>query len=268
MTLHAGSACINNPAERADLELRHACHTCAVPSGVLAPGPPIGRRIGDSAFVARGSGDAALAAGRRKHATVVERRSSRAGTGNQQRISAHALAATGGSEGHAWATTIISRFRPVRQSAGGRTLSVHPVCRRRAGFACAITQRHQSPGRAGADRPQIPALRLSRTWWSPIHCWISWARRSFRRTRFSFTGPPGTARPASRSACCAFIRTRCYLPYAVEVDGQVISLYDPVVHQQLDRTITHSGSALGAVPAALHRGGRRADSQHAGIAPG
>ena len=40
-------------------------------------------------------------------------------------------------------------------------------------------------------------------------CWTNWVRRSFRRTRSSFTGPPATAKPAWRSACCGSIRTRC-----------------------------------------------------------
>ncbi len=66
------------------------------------------------------------------------------------------------------------------------------------------------------------------------YCWTNSVRRSFRKTRSSFMGLPATARPAWRKECCAFITDAVLLPYAVEVDNQIISLYDPVVHQKLD----------------------------------
>jgi predicted ATPase with chaperone activity len=47
-------------------------------------------------------------------------------------------------------------------------------------------------------------------------------------------GPTATEKPASPSACCGCIDDAVLIPYAVEVDGQVISLYDPVVHQPLE----------------------------------
>jgi hypothetical protein len=62
-------------------------------------------------------------------------------------------------------------------------------------------------------------------------------------------GPTGNGKTSLAERMLRVYQDAVLMPYAVEVDNQVISLYDPV-------------------PAALHRGGRRVDPQHAGIAPG
>ena len=46
------------------------------------------------------------------------------------------------------------------------------------------------------------------------------------------------------------------MPYAVEVDGHIITLFDPVVHRN-SRSRRPAGSALGGVRASVHHGGRR-----------
>jgi hypothetical protein len=47
-------------------------------------------------------------------------------------------------------------------------------------------------------------------------------------------GPTGNGKTSLAERMLRVYSDTVYLPYAVEVDGQVISLYDPVVHQKID----------------------------------
>ena len=58
------------------------------------------------------------------------------------------------------------------------------------------------------------------------------------------------------------------VPYAVEVDGHIITVFDPVVHRTVPSRRRAARSALGGVRAALHHRGRRAFGCHAGAAAG
>ena len=89
-------------------------------------------------------------------------------------------------------------------------------------------------GGQGSHRSQDAAHRPFRTWLSPTTCSINSVRPSFRRTPSSFTAPPETERPAWRRRMLRVYQDAILIPYAVEVDNQIISLYDPVVHQPLD----------------------------------
>jgi len=43
-------------------------------------------------------------------------------------------------------------------------------------------------------------------------------------------------RPASRNGCCRVYQDAILVPYAVEVDRQIIQLYDPVAHEAIQNT--------------------------------
>jgi len=59
-------------------------------------------------------------------------------------------------------------------------------------------------------------------------------------------GPTGNGKTSLAERMLRVYSDTVYLPYAVEVDGQVISLYDPVVHQQVetDETLVDARWAL------------------------
>ncbi len=62
-------------------------------------------------------------------------------------------------------------------------------------------------------------------------------------------GPTGNGKTSLAERMLRVYQDAVLMPYAVEVDNQVISLYDPVVHQKLDIDDPDSGSALGACAA-------------------
>jgi predicted ATPase with chaperone activity len=57
-------------------------------------------------------------------------------------------------------------------------------------------------------------------------------------------GPTGTGKSSIATALSqAFSFDRVWVPYAVEVDGQVISVFDPHVHSQVNSAISHNSDA-------------------------
>ncbi|MGA3317679.1 MAG: hypothetical protein ABSC64_14715 [Candidatus Korobacteraceae bacterium] len=57
-------------------------------------------------------------------------------------------------------------------------------------------------------------------------------------------GPTGTGKSSIATALSqAFSFDRVWVPYAVEVDGQVISVFDPHVHSQVNSSVTHNSDA-------------------------
>jgi SpoVK/Ycf46/Vps4 family AAA+-type ATPase len=57
-------------------------------------------------------------------------------------------------------------------------------------------------------------------------------------------GPTGTGKSSIATALSqAFAFDRVWIPYAVEVDGQVISVFDPHVHRQVNSAISHNSDA-------------------------
>jgi MoxR-like ATPase len=50
-------------------------------------------------------------------------------------------------------------------------------------------------------------------------------------------GPTGTGKSfIAETLARLFDNDRVWLPYAVEVDGQIITIYDPVLHQKVEQT--------------------------------
>ena len=48
-------------------------------------------------------------------------------------------------------------------------------------------------------------------------------------------GPPGNGKSSLAERLLRVYQDAVLIPYAVEVDGQIISLFDPVVHQRVGR---------------------------------
>ena len=63
---------------------------------------------------------------------------------------------------------------------------------------------------------------------------ISSARRSSRTRRSSSTARPATARPRSRNASCGSSKTKFSCPTPWRWTGQIINVYDSVVHRPLE----------------------------------
>ena len=81
-------------------------------------------------------------------------------------------------------------------------------------------------------------------------------------------GPAGVGKTAiAETMSRVLAEDDVWIPYAVEVDGQMIAVFDPMVHKQVDGWAPRDvRRALGAMPAAVGAGGRRADDRHAGPA--
>ena len=47
-------------------------------------------------------------------------------------------------------------------------------------------------------------------------------------------GSPGTEKPRSPNRCFAWKPTPIYMPYAIECQGNIIQLYDPIYHQKIE----------------------------------
>ncbi len=55
-------------------------------------------------------------------------------------------------------------------------------------------------------------------------------------------GPPGVGKSAAAEACARVMADHeVWIPYAVEIDGQIITVYDPVVHHALNDEVTAEG---------------------------
>ncbi len=80
-------------------------------------------------------------------------------------------------------------------------------------------------------------------------------------------GPTGNGKTSLAERMLRVYTDAILLPYALEVDNQIISLYDRCAPEAGFGRSRHR-SALGVVPQALHRGGRRVDSQHVGTPAG
>ena len=69
-------------------------------------------------------------------------------------------------------------------------------------------------------------------------------------------GPTGNGKTSLAERMLRVYHDAVLIPYAVEVDGQVIGLYDPVVHHKLGARGPNHRSAMDALPSSLHSGRR------------
>ncbi len=115
-----------------------------------------------------------------------------------------------------------------------RTVSDHPVCRRRAGLLEGLPQRHQSAVRAGPDRPQNRCASAFSDLVVSDELLDQLGPALISQNSIFVYGPTGNGKTSLAERMLRVYQDAILLPYAVEVDGQIISLYDPVVHQKLD----------------------------------
>jgi len=51
-------------------------------------------------------------------------------------------------------------------------------------------------------------------------------------------GPTGTGKTAMAESLPAIYEDQVWIPYAIEIDGQIITIYDAVVHERIDRKVS------------------------------
>ena len=156
----------------------------------------------------------------------------------------------------------------IRQDTGGRTLSDHPVRGSSAGVAAGLPQRDQAAVGAGADRPRRPLRSAFSDLVVPRSLLDQLGPALISQNSIFVYGPTGNGKTSLAERMLRVYQDAVLLPYAVEVDGQIISLYDPVVHQPLEIEDPDIDPRWVLCRRPVHRGGRRTDPQHAGIAPG
>ena len=84
-------------------------------------------------------------------------------------------------------------------------------------------------------------------------------------------GPPGNGKTVIAEGMGGALGGDMYIPHAIDVDGQIITMFDPINHESLEpenETVEHhrhgaARSPLGAHQAAGGHGRRRADARHA-----
>jgi predicted ATPase with chaperone activity len=72
-------------------------------------------------------------------------------------------------------------------------------------------------------------------------------------------GPAGNGKSSLAERLLRVFQDSVFIPYAVEVDGQIISLYDPGHASARGGRHRRSGSPLGTLPPAVHHCGGRVD---------
>ena len=86
-------------------------------------------------------------------------------------------------------------------------------------------------------------------------------------------GPPGNGKTVIAEGMGRALGGDMYMPHAIDVDGQIVTMFDPINHESLEderpRPTEHhrpngaARSALGAHPPPGRDGRRRADARHA-----
>jgi hypothetical protein len=61
-------------------------------------------------------------------------------------------------------------------------------------------------------------------------------------------GPPGNGKSVIAEGLGRSVGGDMYMPYAIEVDGHIITMYDPITHEALDGEEPESGSVIAAPP--------------------
>ena len=130
-----------------------------------------------------------------------------------------------GMTGNDYSFTLTAGRRPWRPAQRGL-----PVCGAGAGFHPAIPESGKGAGRARASEPREPAPRFRRP---------GAARRPARpvgpalighQSLFLYGGT-GNGKTSIAERILRIFHDVVVVPYAVEVDGHVITLFDPVVHR-------------------------------------
>ena len=90
--------------------------------------------------------------------------------------------------------------------------------------------------------------RASRTSSSLTLCSSNSGRPRTRTRRSSCTGPQATARRCSPRGSSRTLGGDMYMPYAIEIEGHIITMYDPISHEALDADVPDATSIIAAAP--------------------
>ena len=128
-------------------------------------------------------------------------------------------------------------------------LDDQPVHRRGAGAAGDL-RRPDARARRVARLTSIASgcARASRTSSSATLCSSSSARPRTRTRRSSSTGPRATARRCSPKGSARTLGGDMYMPYAIDIDGHIITMYDPISHEALEAEVPDATSIIAAAP--------------------
>jgi hypothetical protein len=61
-------------------------------------------------------------------------------------------------------------------------------------------------------------------------------------------GPPGNGKTVLAEGLSRTLGGDMYMPYAIEVEGHIITMYDPISHEALDADVTDSSSIIAVAP--------------------
>ncbi len=148
--------------------------------------------------------------------------------------------------------TLNSSCSPARETACLRPLSICNSARVRS----SLTTIRPPPGAVGAHQDRPP--RTQGGVFRPCHprpfYLITWPGPDLAEIRSSSMARRAMA-DVDRRTHVARLHGRILIPYSIEVDGQIINLYDPC-HHRVDYTIRHR-PPVGALQTSLHRRRRR-----------
>jgi len=61
-------------------------------------------------------------------------------------------------------------------------------------------------------------------------------------------GPPGNGKTVLAEGLSRTLGGDMYMPYAIEIEGHIITMYDPISHEALDADVSDSSSIIAAAP--------------------
>ena len=147
-------------------------------------------------------------------------------------------------------STASYRYTPTDLGATGRnstsrsTSTPAPrLCRSRPTWRrCA-----RSPRRA-ATSIASGCARASRTSSSPTACSSSSGPAANANKAIFLYGPPGNGKTVLAEGLSRTLGGDMYMPYAIEVEGHIITMYDPISHEALDADVPDATSIIAAAP--------------------
>ena len=107
-------------------------------------------------------------------------------------------------------------------------------------------------------QPREPARRPSATWWLPESLLDQLGPALISQKALFLYGPTGNGKTSLAERLLRVYEDAVLIPYALEMSGYIITLFDPVLHRPLRAAAGRSGCAMGALPSPVHRRRRRA----------